>query len=135
MSLTKDHRLVEVAKQLCRKLRKNATKTEKIFWEAVRNKKFLNKKFYRQYPIFFDIYGEETFYIADFYCYEYKLVVEIDGKIHDYNKKHDEFRTCIMNDLSLDVLRFKNEEIENNLENVLIKLKEYFQEAANSTPD
>jgi very-short-patch-repair endonuclease len=123
MSLIKDHRLVEVAKQLCRKLRRNSTKSEKIFWEVVKNRKFMDKKFYRQYPIFFDTRGKETFFIADFYCHESKLVVEIDGKIHDYNKKHDELRTYIINHMGLDVIRFKNEEIENNLEDVLLKLK------------
>ncbi|MDI6780233.1 MAG: DUF559 domain-containing protein [Bacteroidota bacterium] len=107
--------------EFCRKLRRNPTTSEKVFWEAVKNRKFLNN-------------GKETFFIGDFYCHESKLVVEIDGKIHYYNKKHDELRTYIMNYLGLDVIRFKNEEIENNLENVLIKLKKYFYRTNNSTP-
>ena len=86
-----------LAKKLCRELRKNQTKIESIFWEAVRNRKFRNLKFNRQYPVFFDYYGKLRFFIADFYCYEYSLVVEIDGKIHDYQKEHDFYRTYIMN--------------------------------------
>jgi len=84
MSLNRDPRLIEIAKQLCRELRKNQTKAEKIFWEAVRNRKFMGLKFYRQYPLFFDYTGKETFYIADFFCFEKKCVIEIDGKIEKF---------------------------------------------------
>ena len=39
-------------------------------------------KFYRQCPIFYEIYNQESFFIADFLCFEKKTVIEIDGKIH-----------------------------------------------------
>jgi very-short-patch-repair endonuclease len=123
MSLTNDPRLKQIAKQLCRELRKNQTNAEKIFWEAVRNRKFLGLKFYRQYPIFFDYIGKETFYIADFFCFEKKCVVEINGKIHDYLKDRDKQRTFIINMLGLEVVRFRNEEIENCFDHVLERLK------------
>ena len=70
MSLNKNKELREIAKTSCRELRKNSTNAEKDFWNIVRNRKFLGKKFYRQYPIFFDLLGKESFYIADFYCHE-----------------------------------------------------------------
>ena len=123
MSISNDPRLRQVAKQLCRELRKSQTNAEKIFWEAVRNRKFLELKFYRQYPIFIDFDGRETFFIADFFCFEQNLVVEIDGKIHDYRKDHDELRTEIINRKGIDVMRFKNEEIEMDMESVLQRLK------------
>ena len=123
MSLSNDPRLRQVAKQLCRDFRKKQTNAEKIFWEAVRNRRFMGLKFYRQYPIFVDVDGRETFFIADFFCFEKKLVVEIDGKIHDYQKDYDALRTEIINRKGIDVIRFKNEEIEKNVDAVLRRLK------------
>ncbi len=122
MSLSNDPRLRQIAKQRGRDLRKHQTNAEAIFWEAVRDRKFQGLKFYRQHPLFFDYLGKETFFIADFFCHERQLVVEIDGKIHDYQKDHDEMRTFIINMLGIEVVRFRNEEIENNLEEVLAKI-------------
>jgi very-short-patch-repair endonuclease len=78
MSLNKKNELIEVAKIICRDLRKRQTKAEEIFWQAVRNRKFLGNKFLRQHPIFYDLKGKESFFIADFYCHEKKLIVELD---------------------------------------------------------
>lgn len=122
MSLSHDPRLREIAKQLCRDLRKRQTDTEALFWQAVRDRKFLGLKFYRQHPLFFDYLGKETFFIADFFCHERQLVVEIDGKIHDYRKDHDELRTFIINMMGIAVIRFRNEEIEANLIGVLARI-------------
>ncbi len=122
MSLSFDPRLHQVATQLCRDLRKRQTNAEKIFWQAVRDRKFLGWKFYRQYPLFFDYLGKETFFIADFFCHEQSLVVEIDGKIHDHRKDHDQLRTFIINMIGIEVIRFRNEEIENDLSGVLMRL-------------
>jgi very-short-patch-repair endonuclease len=124
MSLSGDPRLREIAKQRCRELRKQQTKAEKIFWEVVRDRKFMGLKFYRQYPLFFDYLGKETFFIADFFCFERQLVVEIDGKIHDYQKDRDQLRTFIINMMGIEVIRFRNEEIENNFGDVLKRLAE-----------
>ncbi len=125
MSLNRSSKLRLVALELCKKMRKNPTKAEDIFWQAVRKRKFMRVKFYRQYPIFFDYLGKETFYIADFYSFEHKLVVEIDGRIHNYTQQRDRFRTEIINLLGINVIRFKNEDIINDLEYVLDKLKRY----------
>jgi len=84
MSLSKNQKLIAVSKQLCRNLRKQATNEESILWEHLRDRKLNNKKFYRQYPLFFDMYGKETFFIADFCCFENKLVTHLtqtDDKI------------------------------------------------------
>ena len=124
MSLSKNPKLIAISKQLCRELRKKSTNAEKIFWEAVRNRRFLNKKFYRQHPIFFDVLGKETFFISDFFCYEEKLVIEIDGAYHERQREYDELRSGVINLLGINVIRFKNEEVENNIEAVLIKLRD-----------
>jgi len=122
MSLNNRRKLVEVAKVVCRELRKNSTEVERKLWEAVRAKK-LGKKFYRQFPLFHDITGRETFFVADFYCYEEKLIIELDGKYHQYRLKEDEKRTKILNYLGLRVVRFGNEEVMNDLTEVVMKMK------------
>jgi very-short-patch-repair endonuclease len=107
----------------CRELRKESTKSEKLFWGKVRNRKFEGKKFNRQFPIFYSLDGKENFFIADFYCHQEKLVVEIDGDIHINMKEKDEFRTEILNELGYNVVRFKNKDVEDNIDEVLLKLK------------
>ena len=62
---------------------------------------------------------QESFIIADFYCFEKKTIIEIDGKIHCYRKKKDNLRTEILSSLGIRVLRFYNEDVENVLDKVL----------------
>lgn len=96
-----------------RELRKNQTNAEEIFWKLVRNRKFENLKFRRQHQI-----GS---YIVDFYCDEYKLIIEFDGDIHNTKEqqRHDSIRDKYLTSLGNRVLRFKNEELLNNPESVL----------------
>jgi very-short-patch-repair endonuclease len=63
--------------------------------------------------------GRRTFFIADFYCYERRLVIEVDGKNHDYQKDYDELRTQVIDSLGISVVRVRNEDIENNIDQVL----------------
>jgi len=104
-------------------LRQRQTEGERIFWEAVRDRRFMGRKFLRQHPIFHDQLGKETFYVADFYCAEARLVVEIDGKMHEHMKEQDHLRSSIINDFGLKVIRFKNEELGQNVDGVLQELK------------
>jgi very-short-patch-repair endonuclease len=113
-----------LAKQAARKLRKNSTFTEEILWQAVRRKNLDGKKFYRQYVIKVEVDNQERFFIADFYNHESKLVIELDGKIHDIQKDYDNLRTEIISLLGIKVIRFNNDEIENDLEKVLNKIRE-----------
>jgi very-short-patch-repair endonuclease len=110
--------VVRVAKGVCRDLRKRSTRSEQIFWDAVRNRKILGKKFLRQYPIFLEYMNQKRFFIADFYCHEKRLVVEIDGKNHDLQKEYDKLRSYIINNLGINVIRFRNGQIVNDLEEV-----------------
>jgi cyclase len=100
--------------------RKNMTEAEKVIWGEIRAKK-LGVRFRRQHPI-----GQ---FIADFYCHERKLVIEIDGSIHEIDsiKDHDEGRDHEMRQLGIRVLRFTNKEVLSNLFNVLSVLKKELQ--------
>lgn len=101
-----------------RELRKKQTRTEEIFWELVRNKKFLGLKFRRQHQI-----GN---YIADFYCHSERLIIEFDGEVHDQSERKikDKIRDKYLKSLGNKVLRFKNKELLNNLQSVFEIIKE-----------
>ncbi len=94
-------------------LQKNMTPAEKILWEHLRNRKLGEYKFRRQHPI--------NQFIADFYCSECKLVIEVDGKIHQElsQQERDRERTKIIQKFGIQVLRFENSQVENNLAFVL----------------
>ena len=111
------------SKELSRNLRKRQTEAENEFWKKARNRKLFGKKFLRQYPIKFQLNGKKGFYIADFICHEAKLVIEIDGSIHNTQREYDEFRTEIINSIGFKVIRFKNSEVINNFDKVITKLK------------
>ena len=98
-------------------LRMDLTKAEKILWEALRNRRLNNFKFRRQHAL--------KNYVADFYCHEAKLVIELDGGIHgeQEQKEYDRDRTSVLNEYGINVIRFKNEEVVSNLEIVLDKIK------------
>lgn len=111
---------------LARKLRKTHTPYEQIIWNILHNRKLDGIKFLRQHPIIYDMSKKELFFfITDFYCCEYKLAIEIDGKIHDFQKEHDKNRDMIIKDKDINVLRIKNEEIE-DIEKVKIKIRKQF---------
>jgi very-short-patch-repair endonuclease len=96
---------------ICRENRKNMTEAERIVWELVRNRRLDGKKFLRQHKIIYeDSFDSFQFFIVDFYCAEEKLVLEIDGEIHESHKEYDLWRTSVLNELGLRVLRIKNEE-------------------------
>ena len=123
MSLDSKHKLVPIAKDSCRELRKKQTNAERVFWEQVRGRRFLGLKFFRQYPLFVDDNGRETFLIADFYCHGKRLDVEIDGKVHDGQKDRDALRENLIREKSIEVIRFRNEEIESDIEGVKSTLR------------
>ncbi|MBL7129588.1 MAG: DUF559 domain-containing protein, partial [Ignavibacteria bacterium] len=66
---------------------------------VVINRKKCNNEFYRQYPIEFTYFNKTRYFIAYLYCHESKLVVEIDGGIHETQKDYDKLRTEIINQL------------------------------------
>ena len=109
-------------KEVARKLRKNQTNSEKLLWDKIRNRQLSGKKFLRQHPLKFLFEGKERFFIADFYCADLKLVVELDGRIHDNQQEYDKFREILINTMGIKVIRFTNDQIENKINEVLEKL-------------
>jgi very-short-patch-repair endonuclease len=116
-------------KEIVRRLRQKSTPVEKIIWKLVRNNQINGLKVIRQYPIAFNYNGKRRFFVADFYCHKYKLVVELDGKIHENQKERDELRTYIINQLGRKVVRFTNEEIGQDVGLVTEKLKRYLSDS------
>jgi len=104
-------KMVEVA----RRFRKEPTPSEKILWQALRGKKLDGLKFRRQQPI-----GP---LIVDFYNSDYRLVIEVDGPIHDLQKEADHARQEILEFLGLNILCVKAEMVETNLTGVLALIR------------
>ena len=106
-----------------RQLRKNMTDEEKILWQKLRGRRFLGLKFFRQHPLVYEVINKQPkFFIPDFYCAEKQLIIEIDGKIHDFQKEYDEKRAEILKNMGLKIIRFKNEEMK-NVYDVLSRIK------------
>lgn len=122
MSMTIRSELTEIAKELCRNLRKNETEAERIFWKLVRNKRFNGKKFYRQYPLFYELNGRDSFFIADFCSFSDRVIIELDGHVHDFRLTKDFNRTIILESLGFRVVRFSNDEVLFDMKSVMEKL-------------
>ncbi|RYG43548.1 MAG: endonuclease domain-containing protein [Chitinophagaceae bacterium] len=102
-----------------KELRRASTAAEDLLWQELRNRKLAGLKFCRQHPL--------NNYIADFYCSEKQLVIEVDGNIHNNPeiKEYDERRTKDLADMGIQVLRFTNDEVETNMPNVLQRIKDF----------
>ncbi len=102
--------------EYARGLRKELTPAEEVLWEALRGRRLGGYKFRRQHPI--------AGYIADFYCHEKKIVIEVDGGIHEEQgqKEYDISRTEILTGVGIKVIRFRNNEVLYELERVLNKI-------------
>jgi isoleucyl-tRNA synthetase len=108
-------------KEFARSNRKNQTEAETVLWETIRNNK-LGSKFRRQHAI------DE--FIADFVCIPARLVVEVDGAIHDLPdyKTYDQTRTEYLEALGYQVLRFSNEDVVQHLNRVVAQIQETIKE-------
>ena len=98
-------------------LRRNMTFAEKLLWGEINCKKILGLTFRRQHPV--------NMFIADFYCHKARLVIEIDGSIHDledYNL-HDKGREDEFEKFGLTTIRFKNEEVIKDINMVIYKIE------------
>lgn len=104
--------LWEKLKPLARQNRHQATPAEQRLWTHLRDRRLDGVKFRRQFPI-------ERF-IVDFITLKPRLVIEVDGAVHDYMGEEDVIRQEFIESLGLRVIRFKNEDIFQNLEGVLV---------------
>ncbi len=107
-------------KEYARKLRNNSTLAEVILWDKVlKQKQLKGYPFLRQRPI-----GN---YIVDFFCKYLKMIIELDGTIHRFQKIKDKKREEDLIKMGYHIIRFHNQEIQNNLHNVRISLEHYIE--------
>lgn len=112
-------------KEFARNLRKNQTEAEWIIWNLVRNRELHGYKFTRQFVIEYKIDSPAShFFIVDFYCHEKKLIIEIDGEYHKYQLTADKEREDIIRAYGFRIIRFENNEVLNDIDNVTGKLFE-----------
>jgi len=107
-------RMTEVAQQF----RKKPTSSEAILWQALRNRKLEGRKFKRQQPI-----GS---FIVDFFCGKERLIVEVDGSIHQNQQQADQQRQQLLESLGLRFIRLKSELIEQDLPTALSQISAMF---------
>jgi len=112
----------------CRNLRKNQTDAEKKLWAILRSRQVGETKFRRQFSI-----GR---YILDFYSPEYRLGIEADGGGHyeDIGRQRDKLRTRELSKLGVEILRFSDLEILNNIEGVWEVIWETIENKRSNSP-
>ena len=97
-----------------REMRANPTPAEAALWKVLKGKKSGTK--FRQQHLISD-------FIVDFVCLTRKLILELDGKIHDFQLEKDSERTKELEAAGFKVVRFKNEEVVGNIDEVLLKIE------------
>lgn len=104
-----------------KKLRKSLTPAEAFLWKHLRNSKLEGRKFRRQHSI--------ENYIADFYCPQERLIIELDGQVHfnEAAREYDKKRTEDLNMLGIRVIRFENKVVFDNLDFVIQEIKDNFK--------
>lgn len=102
-----------------RALRQTSTEAEEKLRQELRNRKLNGLKFRRQHPI--------DKWIADFYCHEKKLGIELDGSVHDEKEiaEYDAGREKDLKELGFNVIRFRNDEVLSNIDGVIKAIIEY----------
>ena len=103
-------------KPLARQMRRDATPSEERLWQRLRNCQVEGLKFRRQHPV-----GR---FIVDFYCAEARLVIEVDGPIHEYTPDDDAVRQEFLESQGLRLLRLSNAEVDASLAKVLGSIAE-----------
>jgi len=93
------------------RLRQNLTPAEQILWQALKNRQLGGLRFRCQHPV--------GAFIVDFYCPKCRLVIEVDGEIHDQRTEYDTARTIKLNQFGYRVVRFSNQDVMTNLDDVL----------------
>ncbi|MHB8132759.1 MAG: endonuclease domain-containing protein [Anaerolineaceae bacterium] len=112
----KNHSLLH---QISKDFRKEPTTAENKLWNFLSKRKFNGYKFRRQHPI-----GP---FIVDFCCVQLKLIIEIDGKVHDFQKEYDQEREVYLIDEGYQVIRFSNNQVLEDIPSVLNVIKNRLQ--------
>ena len=116
-------------KVLARRLRNNSTKSEIILWLKLKGKGLYNYDFNRQKPI--------DNYIVDFFCHELMLAIELDGYSHQLIEVYEKdlIKEKRLNELGITVLRFTDEQVLMDMENVMRAIESYIYEYEKHTPN
>ena len=102
-------------------LRKSLTPAEAFLWKHLKARQFEGRRFTRQHSI--------KNYIVDFYCAKEKLIIELDGEVHNNQlaQEKDNERTKILEELGYTVIRFENKMVFDNLASVFMEIKDSFR--------
>ncbi len=110
-------------KKTVRELRKNQTFSETLLWEKLINRQLNGYRFVRQFPIKYVFNNTSRLFIADFYCAQHRLVIELDGNSHIDKQEHDQFRDLVMTQQQIIVLRIPNTQAINHMDELLDIIK------------
>jgi very-short-patch-repair endonuclease len=113
-----DSALWEKLKPIAREMRGKPTEAENLLWQRLRRHQLHGLSFRRQHSI-----GQ---FVVDFYCGKARLVIEIDGPIHQYQGEEDLIRQNFLESLNLKVLRFSNDYVLNNMNEVIKQIVSLF---------
>lgn len=121
-------KIPDAIKEAARALRRNMTKSEEILWNSVKDRKIWYK-INRQTPIY--VFTEDTwldrYIIADFYCAEKKLIIELDWAVHDIKEvlDLDIEKEKLLIQAWYRILRFKNKEVLTSTKDIVYKIQEF----------
>ncbi|MDP2337213.1 MAG: endonuclease domain-containing protein [Bacteroidota bacterium] len=109
-------------KEYARQLRKHSTKSEIFMWKMLKGKELHGYDFHRQKPL--------DNYIADFFCHELMLAIELDGYTHFFEEvqQKDRRKQERLSELGVTVLRFTDDEVFNDTDNVFKVIENYITE-------
>ncbi len=117
---TTSPQLWEMLKPLARQMRHEPTPAEDLLWRRLRSRRLYDTRFRRQHAI-------ERF-IVDFYCADARLIVEVDGVIHEYTQEEDAIRQEYLESLGFMVIRFTNGDVVTSLGAVVERIGEVLVE-------
>jgi very-short-patch-repair endonuclease len=113
--VVKQSRVSSAKAEAARTLRRIATLEERMLWQRLRSGRLSGLHFRRQQVI--------QGFIVDFYCHEVGLIVEVDGPGHQRDTEYDNERDEVMRGLGLRVIRFRNEEVGQDVNEVLRQIE------------
>jgi very-short-patch-repair endonuclease len=118
-----------ILKKFASELRNNSTKAEIYLWLKLKGKQMYGYDFHRQKPI--------DNYIVDFFCNKLMLAIEVDGYSHEFLEvfNKDGIKEARLNQLGITVLRFSDNHVLKEMENVLMAIEYFIFEFEKHTPN
>jgi very-short-patch-repair endonuclease len=116
--------LWEKLKPLARQMRNEPTFVEQVLWHHLRGRRLFGCKFRRQHAI--------DRFVVDFYCAERDMIIEVDGPVHDFTPEEDALRQEYLESLGFHVLRFTNQQVLENIDDVLQEITLFLEQRSTS---